>query len=287
MSKKTTQLISSISWNLFLITVGSIVYAIGVKAIVVSHGLITGGITGVSLLCYYMTGLLTPGQWYFVINVPLFLVGWAMVSRRFFFYSLFGMVISAIAFDVVTFTIPIHDVFLAVLVGGVIMGAGAGIVFHSLGSVGGNDIIAIVLNQRYNLRMGTYFMVFNLVLFAFSFSGLSVDIVLYSLAMSFVTTQVIDHAATMFNQRKMILIISKYPLEIAADIHQRLNRGATFIDGTGTYSGASKKIILTVIHNIQLKRLEELVFVHDPDAFVITENTFNVLGRGFSRRKVY
>jgi uncharacterized membrane-anchored protein YitT (DUF2179 family) len=98
---------------------------------------------------------------------------------------------------------------------------------------------------------------------------------------------VIDSAMTLFNQRKMALIISERPEEIAGEIHHRLNRGATFIEGVGTYTGQAKKIILTVVHNYQLKRLEELVFAHDPDAFVITENTFNVYGKGFSRRKVY
>jgi uncharacterized membrane-anchored protein YitT (DUF2179 family) len=85
----------------------------------------------------------------------------------------------------------------------------------------------------------------------------------------------------------MALIISDHSEAIAADIHQRLNRGATFIEGTGTYTGQAKKIILTVVHNYQIKRLEEAVFDNDPDAFVITENTFNVYGKGFSRRKVY
>jgi len=287
MTQKTKQLISSVAWNLLLITAGASVFAVGVKAVIVPKGLITGGITGVSLLFYYISGMLTPGQWYFIINVPLFLVGWALVSRRFFTYSLFGMVVSSVALDLVRFTIPINDPFLAVLAGGVITGIGAGIVFHSLGSLGGNDIIAIVLNQKYNIRMGTYFLAFNVVLFAFSFGSLGVDLVLYSLAMAFVTSQVIDHALTMFNQRKMALIISDNPEGIAGDIHHRLNRGATYIDGRGTYSGAAKRIILTVVQNYQLKRLEEVVFSHDPDAFVITENTFNVYGKGFSRRKVY
>jgi len=287
MSKQTRQLISSLFWNLLLITAGAAVFAVGVKAVVVPFGLITGGVTGVSLLCYYWTGLLSPGVWYFAINVPLFLIGWALVSRRFFLYSLFGMVVSAAALDLVRFTIPIQDPFLAVLAGGVITGIGAGIVFHSLGSLGGNDIIAIILHQRYNFRMGTYFLIFNVVLFAFSFGHLTVDLVLYSLAMAFVTSQVIDQALTLFNQRKMALIISERPEQIAGDIHRRLNRGATFIEGVGTYTGQARKIILTVVHNYQLKRLEEAVFTHDPDAFVITENTFNVYGKGFSRRKVY
>ena len=118
MSKEKKQLISSIAWNLLLITAGAVIFSIGVKAIVLPHGLITGGLAGISLICYYMTHLLTPGQWYFLINLPLFLIGWAMVSRRFFLYSLFGTVASSAAMDLIRFTFPIQDPFLAVLSGG-------------------------------------------------------------------------------------------------------------------------------------------------------------------------
>ena len=173
------------------------------------------------------------------------------------------------------------------MAGGTVIGTGAGITLHSLGSLGGNDIVAILLNQKYNVRMGTYFFVFNLVLFAFSFLILSVDIVLYSLAMSYVTSVVLDHVLTIFNQRKMALIVSDQSQAISEIIHKRLRRGATFLHGSGTYTGKRKKIILTVVHNYQLKRLEEAVFNIDPEAFLITENTFNVFGKGFSRRKVY
>ncbi|MFN2353331.1 MAG: YitT family protein [Desulfopila sp.] len=287
MSPAKRQLLSSISWNLLLITVGSLIYGIGVKAIVVPQNFITGGITGVSLLCYYVTDILSPGIWYFVINAPLFLVGWKLVSRRFFLYSLFGMVMSSIWFELITFTIPLHDPFLVMLAGGTIVGAGAGVVFHSLGSLGGNDIIAIVLHQKFNIRIGTFFFAFNLVLFAFSFGALNLEMVLYSLAMSFITSFVLEHVLTMFNQRKMVLIISEAHEIIARDINKTLRRGCTYLEGKGAYSGREKKIILTVVHNYQLKRLESLALHHDPSAFMITENTFNVLGKGFSKQKVY
>ena len=287
MSAGKRKFMSSISWNLLLITVGSLVYSIGVKAVVVPQNFITGGVTGVSLLCYYMTHLFSPGIWYFALNTPLFLIGWKLVSKRFFLYSLYGMVISSIWFELITFTIPLHDPFLVMLAGGAIVGTGSGIVFHSLGSLGGNDIIAIVLNQKFNVRIGTFFFIFNLVVFAFSFGALDLETVLYSLAMSFVTSSVMEHVLTMFNQRKMVLIISECPDNIAKEITERLNRGVTYIDAKGAYSGQKKTIIMTVVHNYQLKRIEAITFQNDPSAFMITENTFNVLGKGFSKRKVY
>ena len=287
MTSKRKHIVLTVPWNLLLITTGALIFSIGVKAIVVPKGFITGGIAGVGLLAYYFSKTFSPGIWYLIINIPLFLIGWALVSRRFLLYSIYGMAVVSLFMEVVSFQIPVHDPFLAVLAGGTIIGTGAGVTLHSLGSLGGNDIVAILLNQKYNLRMGTYFFLFNIVLFAFSFFILSVDTVLYSLAMSFVTAVVLEHVLTMFNQRKMALIISDYSETIAGIINQRLKRGATFLHGSGTYSGEKKKIILTVVHNYQLKRLEEVVFSQDPQAFLITENTFNVFGKGFSKRKVY
>ncbi len=277
----------SIPWNLFLITVGALIFGIGLKAIALPNGFITGGISGVALLLYYFSGKLSPGIWYFIINIPMFIFGWLYISKRFFFYSLYGMVALSLAMELITFQIPVRDPFLAILAGGTIMGAGAGITLRSLGSLGGNDIVAIILNQKLSIRMGSYYFAFNIILFTFSFGILKLEPVLYSLALIFVISYVLEYVLTMFNQRKMVMVISEKFNSIAKAIHEKLNRGATFLDGSGTYTGDRKKIILTVIHNYQLKRLEETVFTIDPDAFVITENTFNVLGRGFSRRKVY
>ena len=281
------QIISSIAWNLLLITAGSFVFGIGLKAIAIPHGFITGGISGVSLLFYYVSGLLSPGLWYLVVNVPIFLIGWIYVSRRFFFYSLYGMAALTVAIDLIGVTFPIHEPILAVLAGGVLMGAGTGIILHSLGSAGGMDIIAIILNQKLNVRMGTFYFAFNLVLFTGSFGFLDADLVLYSLFMSFIASQTMDYVLTIFNQRKMVILISDFNDRIAEEIQARLNRGVTFLNGKGGYTGKTKQIILTVVHNYQLKRLEEAALSIDPDAFIITENTFNVLGRGFSKRKVY
>ena len=80
--------ISSVVWNLFLISAGSVVFGIGLKSIAIPQGFITGGISGLTLLVYYISGLLSPGVWYLIVNVPIFLIGWIHVSRRFFLYSL-------------------------------------------------------------------------------------------------------------------------------------------------------------------------------------------------------
>jgi uncharacterized membrane-anchored protein YitT (DUF2179 family) len=277
----------SIPWNLFLITLGSIILCIGLKAIVIPHGMITGGFSGAGILAFYYTGLFTPGIWYFLLNIPVFILGWIFISRRFLLYSLYGAIVMTIAIDLIRFEIPVNDPMLAVLAGGAIVGAGAGIVFRSLGSSGGNDIISVILNQKFGFRIGTYNFCFNFDLFLFSFGSLSTDLILYSMAMSYIISQMIEYFMTMFNQRKMMFIISNKPRVISDEIMNKLKRGATILKGEGSYSGREKEIILTVVNTFQLKRIEEIVFTIDPDAFLITENTFNVLGKGFSKRKIY
>jgi uncharacterized membrane-anchored protein YitT (DUF2179 family) len=277
----------TIPWNLFLISAGSLVFAIGVKAVALPHEFISGGMSGLSLLVYYGTQWLSPGIWYFIINLPIFLIGWVFISRRFFLYSIYGMLTLSWAIDHIDFTIPVHDPMLAAIAGGTIIGAGAGITLHSLGSSGGNDVIAVLLNQKFNIRMGTFFFGFNLMLFGFSLGVLNVDRVLYSLVMSFVTAQMLDYVLTFFNQRKIVFIISEAAEQIAAAINERLKRGGTFLYGRGTYTRKQRKVVMTVLNNFELKRLEEMIFDLDPDAFVIIERTYNVMGRGFSHRKVY
>lgn len=277
----------SIAYNILLITIGSAVFGIGVNAIAMPHGFISGGFSGLSLLIYYWTGLLSPGVIYFILNIPVFIMGWRFVSRRFFGYSLVGVVVLTLSIDLIRVSFSVQDPMLAVLAGGCLIGTGSGIVLHSLGSAGGTDIIAIIINQRFNVRIGTFFFVFNVALFAFSLGRLPVDLVLYSLAMSFVSSQVIDYVLNIANQRKMALIVSDKSDLIAREILDRLERGVTLLEGRGAYTGRNKQVVLTVINNYQLKRLEELVFDIDADAFVIFENTLNVLGRGFSDRKTY
>jgi uncharacterized membrane-anchored protein YitT (DUF2179 family) len=277
----------SIPYNILLISFGCVIFGVGVNGIALPHGFISGGISGVSLLIYYWTGWLSPGAFYFILNVPIFILGWRYVSRRFFGYSLFGMTALTLSMDLINLHISVQDPMLAALAGGCLIGAGSGIILHSLGSAGGNDIIGVILNQRFNVRIGTYYFTFNIGLFAFSLGRLPVDLVLFSLAMSFVTSQVVDYVLNISNQRKMALIISDKSDRIAPEILSRLGRGATLLAGRGAYTGLKKEVVLTVINSYQLKRLEELVFSIDDQAFVIMENTLNVLGRGFSSRKTY
>ena len=273
--------------NLLLLSSGAFLEALAVKGIFMPHSFLSGGVFGLSLFTYYSTSLLSPGAWYALLSVPIAFIAWRLVSLRFCLYSLYATLLASLLTEVIPWTVPVHDSLLAAVAGGVLMGSGVGLTLRSQGSDGGLTIISIALHQRYNIRVGQVSMAFNALLFTTALSTLRLDHILYSMIAIFVSSWVMDYFASMFNERKVAMIISSQPDEIANRIMATLHRGVTFLSGKGGYSKRDKLLVITVVHNYQLKRLEETVFAVDPNAFVIIENTFNVLGSGFSKRKVY
>jgi uncharacterized membrane-anchored protein YitT (DUF2179 family) len=277
----------SIPWNLLLLTVGSFFFALGVKSLAVPHGFLTGGVSGIALLIFYFTKTLSPGIWLLVLNIPIAVLGWVLVSRRFVLYTAYGMLAITAWMELITFTLPVHDRLLAAIAAGTLAGTGVGISLRSLGSSGGLDIIGIILHQRFGFRIGQISFLFNAALFSASFALMDTDLVLYSLILVFVTGSITDYVLSMFNQRKLVFIVSEHAQAIADAIMKEAHRGVTLLEGRGGYTGLPKQVVMTVVNNVQQKKLEELIFTLDPEAFVIFENTFNVIGKGFSRRKVY
>ena len=277
----------AIPWNLLLITAGSLLYSVALKGIAQPQGFIPSGLFGVSVLVSQLVGHFGAGHWYLLLNIPMFLLGWFFISKRFLFYSLYAMLVTAISYSLFRVNFGIHDQLYAAVSCGVLSGAGAGMVLRSLGSGGGLDVVGIILLQRFNIGLGRFYFVFNLALFTFSFLTLDPDLVIASMIMVFVSSVAVDYCLSLFNQRKVVFVISERPDQLAEEIMGKLRIGATFLDGHGAYRKQPKKLLLTVINNIQLKRLEEIVFTNDPLALFIVENTFNVIGASFSRRKIY
>lgn len=282
-----TRFTYSVAWNLFLITTGSAIAAAALKGIAYGHGLIPGGLFGAASLIYFTTGWMDIGIWFLLFNIPLFVIAWRYISKRFLLYSLYAMAVFTVIFSFIRIDFGIHNQLYAAITCGMLSGIGAGIVLRSLGSNGGLDVMGVLLYQKFNIGLGKFYFACNAVLYAFSFLFLDNDLVIASMIMLICASFAMDYALSMFSQRKTVLIISDKPAEIVSMINTDLKMGATFINGTGTHSGRPKQIILTVINNIQLKRLEEIVFTIDESALFIAENSFSVIGSNLARRKIY
>lgn len=277
----------SVTWNLILIIAGSVVQTIGFKAIASAHGFVPSGLFGLAALTEYNSGLLNAGAWYLLFNVPMFILGYLFIGRRFLGYSFISMLVISLGYMTMDFQIHIQNQLYAAVCFGVLAGSGVGIVLRSLGSNGGLDVVAVILNQRYNIGIGKTYFIFNLVLFSFSFASLDTDLVIASLIAAFVASVSVEYSLSLFNQRKLCLIISGRNSDIADTVLDKLKVGATFLEGAGAFKKEPRRVLMVVTNNIQLKRLEEIVFTHDPHALFIVENTFNVIGSTFSRRKIY
>ena len=270
--------LKEIGLNLFLISTGSVICAVAINGILIPNGFISGGITGLALIIHYLVPILPVGVVYFLLNIPLFAIGWLSVGRRFFWYSLAGMVVFSL---VVMLPIPkfhIQDNILAALLAGILTGGGSGLILRSKGSAGGLDILSILFLKRYSIRLGSTILAFNVCLLFFAAFLFSLELALYALVFMFVTSRMLNLVVTGLSQRKAVMIISRHWAEIKGQIITNLLRGVTVVTGKGGYSDQETQIIYTVITLQDLARLKRIIREIDPNAFVVVTETLEVMG---------
>ena len=271
---------------IFSTLLGSLIFALGFDLFLVPNNLNPGGISGLSVIIVELLGFGSVGTLSILINLPLFALGGIKIGKRFFIGSLIGMVSSSVLIDLlVLLPAPQSEPLLGALYGGVICGAGLGVVFVAGTSTGGSDILVRLLKLRYrNVPIGQISMTFDLVVVVLT--GLvfhDITKALYTGVTVYICGKVIDAMVYRFDYTKVALIISREYDEIARQIGLKLDRGATFLHGEGSYSHTPTKVVLAAIKRQQLAELKELVTRIDPDAFIIVQEAHQVLGDGFSR----
>ncbi len=274
-----------INW-IILTAAGSAIFALGFSLFLEPNDINTGGISGLAQALAHLLGIQNVGVLSIALNVPLFLVGGFRVGKRFFAGSLLGALVSGSLIDVFSLlSIGPQDTLVSGIYGGVLCGLGIGIVFAAGTSTGGSDIVVRLLKQRYrNVPIGIISTAFDacvVILTGIVFRDISRA--LFSGVVVFITGRVMDVVVYRFDYSKVAIIISDRAEEIAKDICNKLDRGATFLHGQGSYSRQEKQVVLTVVKKRQLAELKELVMEQDEDAFVIVQEAHQVLGDGFSR----
>jgi uncharacterized membrane-anchored protein YitT (DUF2179 family) len=276
---KYIKTVRTICFNLLLIFSGSLLCAVAVKGIIIPKQFLAGGVTGLSLLIHYVLPGLPLGLIYFILNIPLFGIGWLFVGRRFFFYSLAGVFI----FSAVIFwpypVISIEDMILSALAAGIITGVGSGLILKSLGSAGGLDILTVILYKKFSIRPGMFILAFNGALMVLAILRIPLEMVLYTLIYLYVSTQFMNFVLIGLSQRKAIMIISPKWDEISREIMNKLQRGVTVVRGQGGYTGKDLHILYSVITFTELSRFKELIRKIDPEAFVVVTETLEVMGK--------
>ncbi len=280
---KRTIVINSIKKILFILA-GSIICAVSVNSILIPSKFLTGGISGMSLLIHYLFTFLPVGMLYFLINIPLFVIGWIFVGRRFLFFSLAGMAFYSTALFIPVPVFPVNDPLLISLTAGIISGAGSGIILMSAGSAGGTDILSVILMKKYSIRVGTTYFAFSALLMLASLFFFSIEIVLYTLIFLFVKSQVTNLVVIGLNQRKSIIIISSRWKEIEKEILEKINRGVTILTGEGGFTSRMYRVLYTVIAFQELGQLKEIIRGLDSDAFIVVSETSEVMGKNIGNQ---
>lgn len=276
--KSTMQTTRLVLWNLTLITFGSVLCAVAINGILIPRRFVSGGLVGLALLIRYLLSFPSVGWIYFLFNIPLFLLGWMYVGRRFFVYSIAGLFIFSLSLAWIKVSVPVHDMLLSSLLAGIITGTGSGIILRSLGSAGGLDILSIILMRRFSIRLGSTILTFNALILAAAAIFLSLEKALYTLVFLYISSSMINLVVTGLSQRKAVLIISHQWEKISSEIREKLQRGVTIIAGRGGYSGQEAQILYSVVTFQELSRLKQLIKSIDPGAFVVVTGTLEVMG---------
>jgi uncharacterized membrane-anchored protein YitT (DUF2179 family) len=277
----------TVLYNLCLISAGSLIFVIGMNSVLIPNKLLSAGVTGIALIFHYLFPKLNVGLAYFLLNIPLMLLGFFSISRRFLLYTLYGMGFFSLAAVIRPPAAAIEDPILAALFAGIICGAGVGVILRSIGSTGGIDILAIHVNQKFGFRPGWVSLVFNSMVLVVGAYFFGLEIALYTLIYVFTSSRVLDAVLTGFNQRMSTMVISEKTDEMAKEIFNKVNRGVTFLKGKGAYTGKERDVLFTITTLTELPKLKDIIFGIDPGAFVVVNNTLEVLGKRHGSRKVY
>lgn len=276
--------LETIVWALKIVA-GCAVFSLAFDLFLDGNQLNAGGVTGLAMVLVKLLGMGTVGTITALINLPLFVIGGLKVGKKFFFGSLIGTVATSVFIDLFT-CIPVPQVepLLAAAYGGVLGGLGLGIVFATGASTGGSDIVVRLLKLKLqHVPIGTINICFDMCVAVLT--GLAfwdINKALYSGVAIFATGQVIDAVVYRFDYSKVAWIISPKHEEIVRIIWDKLDRGATYLSGEGTYTHNDTKVILTAVKMQQIADLKRYVSEIDPNAFIIVQDAHQVLGDGFA-----
>ncbi len=269
--------------SIIAIIIGSAIMGFGINAFNIPNNLAEGGITGISILIKLLFPSVDQGIVFFLLNIPLFILGWKVLGRTAFIYTILGTVSLSVFLSLFegVYPMPMQDRLLASLFAGVAVGVGLGIIFRYDGTTGGVDIIARLLQKYMGISMGRTLFFGDILVIGASLVYLNVESAMYTLVAVFIAARVIDFFQDGAYAGKALTIISDHADDIAKQILD-LGRGVTLLAGKGAFSGAEKQVVYVVVSRNEVMRYKSIVQGIDPHAFVIVNDVHEVLGEGFT-----
>ena len=282
-----------------VITLAIILSAIGWCVFLIPNQMLGGGVTGLSTIIYWLTGIPT-GVMIFVFNAILIAISFKSLGRRFAISTIYSVVVTSVVFYVMQEylvdiikehygSIPLSGVehrFLAALLGSALNGVACGIIFLEGSSTGGTDVIAVMINKYRNVTIGRLSLFINVAVITCSyFVYKDLELLIYSYVGLMVTSYTVDLTMNGSKQSVQMFIFTSKPHEIADMVGEEIHRGVTMIKGTGWYSKKESEIVMVVVRKIESQRVIRIVKQIDPAAFVSVNTVMGVYGKGFEMMK--
>lgn len=266
-------------WVIF----GSFLISIGINTFLVPHKLLSGGISGISIIFQYITNI-NSGIFVLALNIPIFIMGYKYIDKNFTIVSLIGMS-SLSLFLILTKNLSslnlINDLLASTILGGLINGLGSGIIFKNKGSTGGTDIISVILKRKYEITISSLIFYMNLIVVLIGGLINNLELAVYTLIGMFISSTVINKIIIGFDNKKLLLIITDKEKEVSNFLMKEIKRGVTLLHGKGAYTGKDKNIIYCVVSAKQFALVKRIINVIDNKAFIAVLDVSEIQGKGF------
>ena len=274
--------------NLLMLTLAGIINAFGITLFMTPVKLYDSGISGTSMLLEQLTpAYLSLSLFLLVLNIPLFLVGLKRQGILFTFYAIYAVTIYSLFAWLITDIFPIDvsiasplagtDLLLCALFGGVISGIGSGLAIRYGGAMDGIEVMAVIFAKRIGLTVGTFVMIYNIVLYIICGIALKSWVLpLYSIVAYFAALKTIDYVVEGIDRDKCAIIITAHPQEICSVLTETFKSGMTRLEAKGGYSNLDKGMIFFVINRYQVVRMQDLVHSLDPTAYIIISEVADI-----------
>ena len=272
--------------------VGAIIYAVGVAFFLNPHGIAPGGLTGISVMINHFFPQINTGILVLLLNVPLMIAGLIRFGKDFLVSTIWSTVASSLLISGMEDIIRNYqllltqDKFLSALAGGALMGVGMGIIFRKGGTTGGSDIVVKFLRQKYrHLKTGVLFIIIDSTIVAASAVVYKdIDMGLLAGITVAVSSYVFNNVLYGGDSARLTFIISDRPEQIVSRLLDELSIGASYVNGSGAFTGTEKRIIMCAAKNRMFPLVKQIVHEEDPRAFLIVSSANEIYGEGF---KVY
>ena len=276
--------------RLLMVLLGNTIYAFGVVAFILPLDLITGGTTGIGLIMEHYFGM--PIELFAAIfNVTMFAVAWFVLGASFAFTTLVSTfyypIILGVLQKVECLQYLTQDLMLATVCAGLLIGVGIGIVVYAGASTGGMDIPPLVCNKKLGLPVGVGLYLFDFVILIGQIFFRDNERTIYGILLVLIYSVVVDKVLVSGKHKVEVKIISDFYEEINEAIHKKIDRGTTFYEIETGFLRKETKAIMTIVSNRELVKLNHIVMNIDPKAFIVINEAKEVMGKGFSLRKIY